>query len=277
MTIHPCERPVTGSACERREVLLSIQDVHAELGDRVVLRGVDAAIRNIVRAGVAQGQVVGVLGPSGSGKTTLLRILAGLAAPSRGRVLVEGAPVRAGDVGVVFQRCPLLEHRTVLGNLTASGASADRARELLARFGLAARADAWPCELSGGERQRVAILQQLVCGHTYLLMDEPFSALDPVHKARACELIVEVSRLDERNTIVVVTHDIPEAVKVCDTLWLLGRERAPAAPSGAALPGSRIVETYDLVARELAWREGIERTPRFAELVREVTDRFAGL
>jgi polar amino acid transport system ATP-binding protein/sulfate transport system ATP-binding protein len=266
MTIH---------ACERRETLLAIQGVHAELGDRAVLRGVDAEIRDVVRPDVAgQGQVVGVLGPSGSGKTTLLRILAGLAAPARGRVLVDGAPVRAGDVGVVFQRCPLLEHRTVLGNLTASGASADRAHQLLVRFGLASRADAWPRELSGGERQRAAILQQLLCGHTFLLMDEPFSSLDPLHKARACELILEVSRLGERNTIIVVTHDIHEAAKVCDTLWLLGRERAP---SGEPIPGSRIVEIYDLIARELAWHEGIERTPRFTEFVREVTDRFAGL
>jgi ABC-type nitrate/sulfonate/bicarbonate transport system ATPase subunit len=266
MTIH---------ACERRETLLAIQGVHAELGDRPVLRGVDAEIRDVVRPDVAgQGQVVGVLGPSGSGKTTLLRILAGLVAPARGRVLVDGAPVRAGDVGVVFQRCPLLEHRTVLGNLAAAGASADRARDQLARFGLEARADAWPRELSGGERQRAAILQQLLCGHTFLLMDEPFSSLDPLHKARACELIAEVSRLGERNTIIVVTHDIPEAVKVCDTLWLLGRERAP---SGEPIPGSRITLTYDLIARELAWHEGIERTPRFTEFVREVTDRFAGL
>jgi polar amino acid transport system ATP-binding protein/sulfate transport system ATP-binding protein len=271
MTIH---------ACERRETLLAIQDVHAELGGHPVLRGVDAVIRDVVRADVAnQGQVVGVLGPSGAGKTTLLRILAGLAAPSSGRVLVDGAPVRPGDVGVVFQRCPLFEHRTVLGNLVAAGASKasrERARELLERFGLAARADAWPRELSGGERQRVAILQQLLCGHTFLLMDEPFSSLDPVHKAKACDLIVEVSRLDERNTIIVVTHDIPEAVKVCDTLWLLGRERA-TSPGAAPLPGSRIVESYDLIARELAWHEDIERTPRFTALVREVTDRFAGL
>ncbi|HWO25752.1 MAG TPA: ATP-binding cassette domain-containing protein [Kofleriaceae bacterium] len=270
---------MTAYACERREALLAIEDVHAELGGRAVLRGVDAVIRNVVRPDVAgQGQVVGVLGPSGSGKTTLLRILAGLAAPARGRVLVEGAPVRAGCVGVVFQTCPLLWHRTVLGNLIAGQprGAAERARDLLARFGLAARADAWPRELSGGERQRVAILQQLLCGHTYLVMDEPFSALDPVHKAKACELIVEVSRLGERSTIVVVTHDIPEAIKVCDTLWLLGRERADA-PGGEPLPGSRIVETYDLIARELAWHAGIERTPRFAELVRELTDRFAGL
>ena len=150
MTIH---------TCERREILLAIEDVHAELGGQPVLRGVNAAIRNVVRPDVAgQGQVVGVLGPSGSGKTTLLRILAGLAAPARGRVLVDGAPVRPGAVGVVFQRCPLFEHRTVLGNLVAAareargaaaGTAADRARALLARFGLAAREDAWPRELSG--------------------------------------------------------------------------------------------------------------------------------
>jgi ABC-type nitrate/sulfonate/bicarbonate transport system ATPase subunit len=250
---------------------LAVSGLVVEIGSPVrrILDGVDLAL--------APGAMAAITGPSGAGKTTLLRILAGLAAPTSGRVLVDGAEVRAGDVGVVFQRCPLLPHRTVLGNLVAAGGSRERARELLERFGLAARAEAWPCELSGGERQRVAILQQLLCGHTFLVMDEPFSSLDPVHKAKACELIAEVARLDERNTIVVVTHDISEAVKVCDTLWLLGRERAPSSPDGALLPGSRIVETYDLIARELAWHEAIERTPRFTEFVREVTDRFAAL
>jgi ABC-type nitrate/sulfonate/bicarbonate transport system ATPase subunit len=266
---------------ERRTTLIRIEGLHAERGGRLVLRDIDVEIKDVVRPDVAdQGQVVGVLGPSGAGKTTLLRVLAGLDAPSRGQVRIGESlqPVRAGMVGVVFQSYPLFEHRSVLGNLVVAarrtGADETRARALLDRFGLGDRADAWPGELSGGQRQRIAILQQLMCGHTYLVMDEPFSGLDPINKQHACELIAEVARMDERNTIVIVTHDIREAVKVSDTLWLIGHD---VAPSGEPVPGSRIVQSYDLIERDLAWQPGIERTPAFDAFVREVEDRFLTL
>ncbi len=276
---------MTTYAYDRCEPLLHLEHVSAERDGLVILRDLDVEIRNIVRRDVSgQGQVVGILGPSGLGKTTLLRILAGLDRPSHGRVLIteQQRPVQPGMVGVVFQSYPLFEHRRVLDNLLVAARSAGlsrtaadtQARTLLERFGLTSRAAAWPAELSGGQRQRVAILQQLLRGHTYLLMDEPFSGLDPVNKARACELITEVAAMDVHNTIVIVTHDIPEAIKVSDTLWLMGRERSAA---GTTLPGGRIVETYDLIERELAWRPGIERTPRFTTLVHELEDRFTTL
>jgi polar amino acid transport system ATP-binding protein/sulfate transport system ATP-binding protein len=268
---------------ELRETLLAVEGVSAVRGDALVLRDVDLAIKNIVRPDVAnQGQVVGVLGPSGIGKTTLFRILAGLDAPASGRVLVGDAraPVAPGMVGVVFQDYPLFEHRRVIDNLLVAARRAERidaerrACALLARFRLDDRADAWPCELSGGQRQRVAIAQQLLSGHTFLLMDEPFSGLDPASKRDACALVAEVSRTDERTTIVIVTHDVREAIKVSDTLWLMGRDRAP---SGAPIAGARVVERYDLIERGLAWEPGVERTPAFDALVREIEDRFTTL
>jgi NitT/TauT family transport system ATP-binding protein len=268
---------------ELHETLIKLDDVCAERGGRLILRDLSVEIKDIVRPDVAdQGQVIGVLGPSGIGKTTLFRILAGLDAPSRGQVLIgeRQVPVRPGMVGVVFQHYPLFEHRRVLGNLVLAARRAGlrdgeaKARALLDRFELGDRADAWPSELSGGQRQRVAILQQLLCGHTYLLMDEPFSGLDPINKQHACDLIAEVSRMAERNTIIIVTHDIREAVKVSDTLWLIGRD---AGEGGEPVPGSRIVETYNLIERDLAWEAGIERTPRFDAFVHELEDRFRTL
>jgi len=268
---------------ELRDTLIKIEGVDAVRGGTLVLRGIDVEIKNVVRPDVAdQGQVVGVLGPSGAGKTTLFRILAGLDAPSRGRVMVgePAVPVAPGMIGVVLQHYPLFEHRRVLGNLLVAARRArlpdaeHRARALLERFKLGDRGDAWPRELSGGQRQRVAIIQQLLCGHTYLLMDEPFSGLDPINKHHACELIAEVSMMHERNTIIIVTHDIREAVKVSDTLWLIGRDHTS---SGEPVPGSRIVETYNLIDRDLAWRPGIERTQPFASFVREIEDRFRTL
>lgn len=273
MTTHPYEV---------KEVLLKAENVTVAKGGRLILRDVDVEVRNIVRPGMEQGQVIGFLGPSGMGKTTLFRALSGLEKPQRGRVLVTEAlaEVEPGMVGVVPQHYTLFEDRTVLGNLLVAARrfkkaeARDRSMDLLKRFKVDDRADAYPAELSGGQRQRVAIIQQLLSGHTYLLMDEPFSGLDPVAKAMACELVVELSQMGERNTIIVVTHDIREAVKVSDTLWLLGRERDD---TGAIVPGARIVETYNLIEKGLAWRKDIERTPEFISFQHQIEDRFRTL
>jgi polar amino acid transport system ATP-binding protein/sulfate transport system ATP-binding protein len=265
------------------EVLLSVKDVSRTLSGVPILRNLSFDVVDRIRPGAVTGQVVGLLGPSGVGKTRLFRIIAGLDRADTGSVLgIKGVPLSAGQVGVVFQNYPLLRHRTVLGNLVvagiANGLSTSEAKQrstaLLQRFGLAERAGYYPGQLSGGQRQRVAIAQQIVVPKTFLLMDEPFSGLDPQVLHEVIDLIVEVANMDELNTILIVTHDIWSAMVASDTILMLGRERTP---DGRPLPGARIQVSYDLVERGLAWRKGVEQDPGFTALEREIRDRFKTL
>lgn len=270
--------------CTYADTLLKIDHVGLSYEDKIILRDVNAEIRDIVREGHTQGQVVGFLGPSGIGKTQLFRIIAGLNHPTSGQVLVNSTltPVKAGMVGVVAQNYPLFENRTIFSNLMVAAKqmekSHDRAHEkvtkYLQRLDMLDQAQLYPAQISGGQRQRIAIAQQLLCSEHFLLMDEPFSGLDLVMEAKVCELINEIACLDELNTIIVVTHDVTAAATVADHLWLMGRDRDAA---GNLLPGARIQETYDLIERDLCWRPGITNSPGFLDFVREVKERFQTL
>ncbi len=288
-----------------QETLVSIKDVSLKFGEAVILKPTSVEVRDIVRPNMKQGQVIGILGPSGVGKTLFSRILAGLQPPTTGTVSIlrpdrvsgvtwtDGVrteavhfprlcPVTAGSVGVVFQNYPLFQHRTVLGNLLVALehtnlSKSDRlakAQEYLARFDLSTKADLYPAQLSGGQRQRVAIIQELLGSEHYLVMDEPFTGLDPLMKDKVCGLINQVATLDERNTIFVVAHDIGALVQIADTLWLFGRDRDVA---GNIIPGAYIKETYNLIERGLAWRPNIEVTPAYHAFVDEVKERFKHL
>jgi ABC-type nitrate/sulfonate/bicarbonate transport system ATPase subunit len=265
------------------ERLLTIDNVCVDHG-RPILRGVNGSIDNIRRAGMQQGQVVCLLGPSGVGKSQLFRCIAGLQRPSSGSVRLNGAQraVQPGEVGVVAQNYPLFNHRTVWGNLMVAarmhGAPVAQARErclgLLEQFGMGDSAARYPLALSGGQRQRVAIAQQLLCSSHFLLMDEPFSGLDPLAKTQVCETIRQVSTTNELNTIIVVTHDIESAIRIADTLWVLGRDRDAA---GRPVGGASIKARYDLAGMGLAWDPDIESRREFFELAAALKGRFATL
>ncbi len=269
---------------EVKQQILKIDNVSLNLGGNQILREVNASIGNIVRSDVKQGQVIGLLGPSGMGKTQLFRILSGLNMPDSGTVFVteEMLPVQAGMVGVVAQNYPLFRHRTIMSNLVVAGQQAgmgsseatNRAKELLRRFGLDGHDAKYPVQLSGGQRQRAAIAQQFMCSEHFLLMDEPFSGLDPIALSEMCSFIGEMSQTDELKTFIVVTHDIDSAVSVCDCLWLLGRDRDE---HGVPIPGAKIQHTIDLAARGLAWRENIREMPGFVATVNEVRQLFKSL
>ena len=176
------------------------------------------------------GEVLSVVGPSGCGKSTLLRIMAGLDAPSRGRVLLGGAPVTGPrrEIGVVFQQATLLPWRTVLDNVLLPAQmqrldrarSTGRARDLIELVGLDGFTDKYPFELSGGMQQRVAICRALVCDPRILLMDEPFGALDAMTRE---QMNVELMRIqaEQKKTVVFITHSIPEAVFLGDRVMVM--------------------------------------------------------
>ena len=263
-------------------MLLDVSKVRLSLGGTPVLADITFQVEDRVREGEITGQVVALLGPSGVGKTRLLRIIAGLDAPDGGTVRGQnGAELAAGSVGYVFQDYPLLQHRTVRSNLELAGTiagmtpkdSAARAKELMETFNLTERATFYPAFLSGGQRQRVAIAQQIMRPRQLVLMDEPFSGLDPAALGHVMKLVQEVAHLDELNTIVLVTHDIRAALAVSDTVHMLGRAR----DDGKLVPGARIRETYDMVERGLAWRKGVEELPEFVRLEHEISAKFHDL
>lgn len=179
---------------------------------------------------VADGEFVAIVGPSGCGKTTLLNLVAGLEPVQHGTVLVRGHTPRCGDrdVGYLFARDALLPWRSVLGNAelaleiagVAKAERTSRARQLLADVGLAAVADAYPAQLSQGMRQRVAIARTLAAAPSLLMLDEPFSALDAQTKLLLQDAFSTLwQRL--RSTVVLITHDLSEAVALADRVVLM--------------------------------------------------------
>ncbi len=265
------------------EVLFRAKDVSLRLGGNLILDKLGFEIVDRVRPDKITGQIVALLGPSGVGKTQLLRLIAGLNEPDSGTITgLHDKPLVAGTVGLVFQNYILLRHHTVMGNLVTAGVmngmtrkeARDAAAHLLARFGLGDRAGFYPVQLSGGQRQRVAIAQQLVKQKILLLMDEPFSGLDPAALDEVIKLLVQVRDMDELNTIVIVTHDIRAALTVADTVLMLGRDRAA---DGKIASGAHIKEKIDMVELGLAYRDDLETDAKFLDLERRVKAQFATL
>lgn len=259
---------------QMKDGIFQVEDLSLKYGDKTILHDINLVIHDITRPGVTQGQVVCLLGPSGIGKTQLFKCLSGLQKPTTGHVkLYATNEVRAGDVGVVFQNYPVLKHRTVLSNLKFAAKQAGKPIEevisLLQEFHMEERKDLYPVQLSGGQRQRVAIMQQVLCGSHFILMDEPFSGLDLIMKQKAVDLILKVSLKDEYNTIIITTHDIATALVISDTIWVLGR-----VPEQE---GATIVKQYNLIERGLAWNPNVEKHPNFYSTMLEIKELFKTL
>lgn len=261
------------------ETLLEVSDVNVSY-DVPILREVNFDIKNIVRPGLTQGQVECLLAPSGMGKSQLFRVLAGLKKPDSGTVLVEGKiSDKPGEVGVVAQDYPLFRHLTIWENLLLSASLTYKTESIakeavikyLNQFQLTDKSKYYPHQISGGQRQRIAIIQQMLHCRKLLLMDEPFSGLDPISKKKVQDFIIEVTSTDEIMTTIVTTHDISSAVAISDTIMLLGRERDV---HGQPIPGANIRFTYNLIDMGLTWRPDVHTLPEFGELVKEINARF---
>ena len=179
---------------------------------------------------IYEGEVVAVIGPSGSGKSTFLRSLNLLEVPTEGHVLMEGVDITdpktdinklRQKMGMVFQQFNLFPHMTILKNLTlapmklqklSEAEANERAMALLARVGLADRANAYPSQLSGGQKQRIAIVRALAMKPDVMLFDEPTSALDPEMVGEVLEVMRGLAQ--EGMTMVVVTHEMGFAREV---------------------------------------------------------------
>jgi sulfonate transport system ATP-binding protein len=187
-----------------------IQGLRREFGGRRVLDELDLDIQ--------RGEFVALLGASGAGKTTLLRILGALDRADTGTVLVPA--VRT----IVFQEPRLVPSKRALGNVAVglpnTAATRERAERALAEVGLAGHTRAWPHTLSGGEAQRVALARALVREPELLLLDEPFAALDALTRLRMQDLVAELCRV-HRPAVLLVTHDVDEAVRLADRVAVL--------------------------------------------------------
>jgi glycine betaine/proline transport system ATP-binding protein len=205
---------------------------------------------------VARGELFVLMGLSGSGKSTILRMLNGLIAPTAGTVNLDGrdiAHLRAEELrevrnrrmSMVFQSFGLFPHRTLRDNaaygLRVRGASAKEIRErsdwALETVGLGGWAERYPSELSGGMKQRVGIARALATDAEILLMDEPFSALDPLIRREMQDLLIKLRDEVER-TIVFVTHDLDEAMRLGDRITLLGEGNVAQTGTAAEILGA---------------------------------------
>jgi len=215
---------------------------------------------------VPAGRTLAIVGASGCGKSTLLNIASGLLQPDRGRLLVDGVPARDfadwRSLSYMFQEDRLLPWRTAVDNL-AFGLeglpmpAAERRRlasETLALVGLEGFAKAFPHQLSGGMRSRVALGRSLVGDPRILLMDEPFSKLDPSIRAQMHEEVLRIQRI-RRMTIVLVTHDVEEAVSMADkVVVLLPRPGRVREVVDIDLPRPRVATDRDFIEQVRAIR-----------------------
>src|ERR687892_944956 len=253
-----------------QDIGVALRGVRRSFRELTALEGLDLELR--------PRELLAVVGPSGCGKSTLLELVAGLQQPDAGSVVAGGAadpPGRRAACAYMPQRDLLLPWRDALGNaalaLECQGVKRAEARRraepFFERFGLARFERTRPAELSGGMRQRVAFLRTLLPGRPVLLLDEPFGALDAITRADLQEWLAGAVA-EQAQTIVFVTHDVEEALYICDRVLVLSARAARvmvevASPAPRAVPRiEAVTDPAFVTVRERAlWamREGSRR------------------
>ena len=214
---------------ENKDTIIRVTGLQKDFGTNAVLKGIDADIH--------RGDVVCVIGASGSGKSTFLRCLNLLEKPTGGSIIFDGDDLtdkhtdlnlHRQKMGMVFQQFNLFPHMTILQNMTcapvmlkkmAKEQAEAKALDLLARVGLADRADSYPNQLSGGQKQRVAIVRALCMEPEVMLFDEPTSALDPEMVGEVLDVMKTLAA--QGMTMVVVTHEMGFAREVSNRVMFL--------------------------------------------------------
>ena len=217
---------------------------------------------------VAQGEFVSVVGPTGCGKSTLLNMAAGLIAPTKGSVSVDGVPLVGlnRQAGYMFQSDALMPWRSALENVAAgleyrrlpAAECRSQAMQWLARVGLTAAADRYPHQLSGGMRKRVALAQILALNPRVLLMDEPFSALDIQTREMMENELLKLWQQD-RKSVMFITHDLGEAIALSDRVVVL-----------SAGPASHPIGEFEINLPRPRDVFEVQHDPRFIELHAEI-------
>jgi NitT/TauT family transport system ATP-binding protein len=223
-------------------------------------------------------EVVGIVGPTGCGKTTLLNMLAGFLFPTRGQICVGGGAVTGPgpDRGFIFQQANVFPWLTVRANVMFAaqfgrdlvapglghGSLLEAVDYYLTAVGLKDAANLYPYQISGGMKSRAALARVLLTNPSVLLMDEPFAALDAQTRAQMHRLLLRLFSFDTMRTVVLITHDVEEALILCDRIYVLS--------SG---PG-RIVAEYRVdLGRPREYSE-IARRPDFVDLKFEILGRL---
>jgi ABC-type nitrate/sulfonate/bicarbonate transport system ATPase subunit len=219
---------------------------------------------------VREGEFTTILGPSGCGKSTVLNILAGLIEPSSGRILIDGSVVenRRRCFGYMFQKDLLFPWRTIVENValgaevlgTPKDDAIAEAGAMLERFDLGAFANWYPAQLSGGMRQRAALMRTLLCKRDMLLLDEPLGALDALTRSVMQEWLLGIWER-ERRTIVLITHDIEEAIFMSQRVLTMSARPGRIKEDIAIDLGPH--RTHDIVT-----------SARFTELKRYIMDQI---
>ncbi|WP_411905848.1 ABC transporter ATP-binding protein [Rhizobium mayense] len=203
------------------KAMVAIENVTMSFGSFVAVQDVNLT--------VADGEFVAIVGPTGCGKSTILNAIAGLLKPAKGSVSIDGSVVSGvqNNIGYLFQQDALLPWKTAIENVelgpmfqgVGAGERRERALKWLAKVGLKGFEDRYPHQLSGGQRKRVQMAQALITGPKVILMDEPFSALD-IHTRHLMQN--ELLRLwqEERRAVVLITHDLEEAIALLIDLVL---------------------------------------------------------